>query len=278
MRKPGTIIKTTLWILLLSVVIWSIVPILYIVFSSLKDSNAIFEYPPRFVSKPTFSNYSRLITHWSSFFSGLKNSSIIAVSVVMLVLVCSTLTAFAFSRFSNRRFIKSSAFFMIAIRMFPPIIITIPLFPVLKTIGLVDTHITLIMLYVAFMVSLATWIMKSFIDDIPIELEEAAVVDGCTNLAVLIRITLPLSIPGIITTAIFTTIFCWNEFLFGFIFAPSAARTAPVTLNEMLGSVEGVEWGPLFAATTLQLLPMLLITWTLQKYLVRGMTLGAVKL
>lgn len=242
-----------------------------------KGSKGNIRYPPKFISMVTVSNYSSLIEKWPSFFNGLKNSTIITASVVILVLTCSTLTAFAFSRFSNRMFIRSSAFFMIAIRMFPPIIITIPLFPVLKTIGFVDKHITIIMLYVAFMVSLATWIMKSFIDDIPVELEEAAVVDGCSRFQVLIKITLPLSIPGIITTAIFTSIFCWNEFLFAFIFAPSAARTAPVALSEMLGSVEGVAWGSLFAATTLQLIPMLLLTWTLQKYLVKGMTLGAVK-
>jgi multiple sugar transport system permease protein len=161
--------------------------------------------------------------------------------------------------------------------MFPPIIITIPLFPLLRSLRLIDSHTVLIVLYTAFMVSLITLIMRSFIDEVPPEIEEAALIDGCGRFSILVKIILPMTAPSLAASAVIIAVFTWNEFLFALIFTASKARTSPLMISEMLGSFLGVDWGVLFAATSLQLAPILFFTLKIQKHLVRGLTIGAVK-
>jgi multiple sugar transport system permease protein len=153
----------------------------------------------------------------------------------------------------------------------------VPLFPVLNALRLNDTHTLLILLYAAFYVSLGTWIMRAFVAKLPVELEEAAAVDGAGLLAILWRVVLPLVVPGIVAVAIFVVVFAWNEYVFALIFTTRNAKTAPVVIGEMLGTVEGVQWGVIFAAATVQLVPVLALVTALQRYLVAGLTAGAVK-
>ncbi|MFN6998759.1 MAG: carbohydrate ABC transporter permease, partial [Elioraea tepidiphila] len=129
----------------------------------------------------------------------------------------------------------------------------------------------------AFFVSLGTWIMKAFVDQVPREFEEAAQVDGASLVQMLRHVIVPLVIPGMIAAAVFIFIFAWNEFLFAFVFTTTRARTAPLIISEMLGSVTGVDWGPVFAAATIQLVPVLLFVVLLQRHLVAGLTAGGVK-
>jgi len=175
------------------------------------------------------------------------------------------------------RFLDVSAFGMLAARMLPPIIITVPLFPALNALRLNDTHLLLILLYAAFYVSLGTWIMRAFVAQIPLELEEAAAVDGAGIGTILVRIVLPLVVPGLIAVGLFVVVFAWNEYVFAMIFTTRNARTAPVVIGEMLGTVEGVQWGVIFAAATVQLVPVLALVIALQRFLVAGLTAGAVK-
>jgi multiple sugar transport system permease protein len=144
-------------------------------------------------------------------------------------------------------------------------------------LGLGDTHIVLIVLYATFFVSLGTLLMRAFIDKIPVELDEAALVDGAGRAAVAIRIVAPLALPGMLALSVFTIVFAWNEFLFAFVFASTRAKTAPLIVSEMLGSFDGVDWGVLFAAATIQLLPILAFVCAMQRYLVAGLTSGATK-
>jgi multiple sugar transport system permease protein len=127
------------------------------------------------------------------------------------------------------------------------------------------------------MVSLITLILNTFIDQIPIEVDEAAEIDGCSRITILLRIITPLLAPSFAATAVIIAIFTWNEFLFALVFTATKARTAPIMINEMLGSFLGVDWGALFGATTIQFIPILLFTLLIQKYLVKGLTFGAVK-
>jgi multiple sugar transport system permease protein len=166
---------------------------------------------------------------------------------------------------------------MIVIRMVPPIVITLPLFPVVNWLRLNDTHLVLIVLYATFFVSLNTWIMKAFIDQIPREFEEAAIIDGASLLQILRYVIIPLAAQGMIAASTFVLIFSWNEFLFAFIFTTTDAKTAPLVVSEMVGAVDGVEWGVLFAAATLQLIPILVFVVAVQKYVVAGMTAGSLK-
>ena len=166
---------------------------------------------------------------------------------------------------------------MIFIRLIPPIVITLPLFPAVNVLGLNDTHVVLIVLYATFFVSLGTLVMRTFIDQIPREVDEAAFIDGATRGQILRRLIFPLSAQGMVAVAVFVIVYAWNEFLFAFMFTTTRAKTAPLVISEMIGAAEGVEWGVLFAASTVQLLPVLLFVVLAQKHLVAGLTAGATK-
>jgi multiple sugar transport system permease protein len=206
----------------------------------------------------------------------MLNSLIITIGATLLTVVASASAAYVYSRYRSR-LLTSSAFFMLFARMIPPIIVTLPLFPVVNLLRLNDTHLILILLYSTFFVSLSTWIMKAFIDAVPRELEEAAFIDGASTDMTVTRIVLPLAIHGIIAASIFVLVYSWNEFMFALIFTTRDAKTTPLVLSEILGTVEGVEWGILFAAATIQLAPIVAFVIAAQKYVVAGLTSGAVK-
>jgi len=257
-------------------VAWSAIPIALVVLSSFKQPSQIFEVPPSLLFTPTLDNYRTLWSERPEFFRALGNSLAITLGALAVTLVASTLAGYVYARFRSR-FLSGSAFGLLAVRMLPPIIVTIPLFPVVNALRMNDTHVLLILLYAAFYVSLGTWIMRSFVAQLPIELEEAAAVDGATLLQILTRVILPLVVPGLIAVAIFVVVFAWNEYVFALIFTTRHAKTAPVIIGEMLGTVEGVQWGVIFAAATVQLVPVLVLVIALQRYLVAGLTAGAVK-
>jgi len=253
-------------------VFWAVFPIYFIVSSAFMTPAKMFSWPPTFVFSPTLTNFVNLWERWPGFFSGMENSLIITVGSVVLAIALSVPAAYAFSRFRGR-FLSLGAFWTIVVRMFPPIIITIPLYPALFVTGMFDQHITLVLLYVTFFVSLMTWIMKASIDATPVEIEEAAMLDGCGRMRILVWVVLPLIGPGVLAASVFLVNFAWNEYLFAHLFAGSASRTAPVVISEMMGGVTGAEWGSTFAASTLQLIPVLLFVWIFQKALLRGLNL-----
>jgi multiple sugar transport system permease protein len=255
---------------------WSLAPIVLVVASSFKPARLIFEVPPQWLFEPTLDNYRLLLAQWPEFFRCLGNSLAIAAGATLLALLASGLAGYVYARRRSRA-LSASAFFMVFIRMFPPIVITLPLFPVANRLGLMDTHLLLILLYATFFVSLSTWIVKAGIDQIPYELEEAALVDGASLPQLLYSVIAPLLAPTLVAAGIFVFIFAWNEFLFAFVFTTTKAKTAPLILSEMLGSATGVDWGAVFAAATLQLAPVLACVTLAQKYVVAGLTAGAVK-
>lgn len=258
------------------VLVWSLVPIVLIFVSSFKADRDIFAAPPVLLFEPTLSNYFALWNRWGDFFHGLLNSAIVTIGATLLAVVTSALAGYAYSRFRHP-LLSFSAFFLIFIRLIPPIVITLPLFPAVNVLRLNDTHLVLIVLYATFFVSLGTLVMRTFMDQIPRELDEAAHMDGATRVQILRKIIFPLSAQGMVAVAVFVIVFAWNEFLFAFIFTTTNAKTAPLVISEMYGAVEGVEWGVLFAASTIQLLPVLLFVILAQKHLVAGLTAGATK-
>lgn len=258
------------------IVVWSAFPIAFIALSSFKPGRDIFAVPPKFVFTPTFAHYANLWERWGSFFEGLWNSLIVTVGAALLAVAASSLAGFAYSRYRSG-WLSGSIFFLICIRLIPPIVVTLPLFPIVNWLGLNDTHLILIVLYATFSVSLGTVLMRTFIDQIPRDLDEAAIIDGAGPLTVLYKIILPLTAPGMLAVAVFVVVYAWNEFLFAFIFTATKAKTAPFVLSEMISSVDGVDWGVLFAASTVQLLPVLLFVIFMNRFLVAGLTAGATK-
>ena len=257
-------------------VAWSAFPIALVVASSFKPARDIFVHPPRWLFWPTLENYAGLPTRWPDFFHHLANSAIVAAGATLLAVGASALAAYAYSRWRSRA-LTASAFSMIFIRLIPPIVITLPLVPAVNELALNDTHLVLVLLYATFFVSLGTLVLRAFVDQIPRELDEAAMVDGASPFGVFRRVILPLCAQGMVAVGVFVLVYAWNEFLFAFIFTTTRAKTAPLTLSEMTGAIDGVEWGVLFAATTLQLAPIVAIVVAAQRYLIAGLTAGATK-
>jgi multiple sugar transport system permease protein len=267
-----------IWRLLACAVVlaWSLGPIALVALSSFKEPRAIFEPNFRLFFEPTLTNYTTLVRENPEFFRGLWNSFVVTAGAAALAVAASFCAGYVFARARHVAY-RGSAFAMLVVRMLPPIVVTLPLFPVINGLGLNDTHAVLIALYAAFYVSLGSWMMRSFVMAIPVELEEAAAIDGASLLQILRLVILPLTAQGLVAVTLFVVVFAWNEYVFAMIFTTTAARTAPVVIGEMLSTAEGVQWGAVFAAATIQLLPVLALVIGLQRFLVAGLTAGAVK-
>ena len=276
MRSRRIIVGTGKAVAVAALLTWSLVPIAFIVMSSVKPGQEIFAVPTVYVFEPTLEHYAQLWRRWGHFFDGLVNSTIITAGATALAIITSTCAGYVYSRNSGR-FLNASVMFLIVVRLIPPIVVTLPLFPLVNIMGLNDTHIVLMVLYATFFVSLGTVLMRTFIDQIPRELDEAAQIDGAGRLTILRRVVVPLAAPGILAVAVFVVVFAWNEFLFAFVFTATTAKTAPLVISEMIGSIDGVDWGILFAASTTQLAPILIFVVLMNRYLVAGLTAGATK-
>jgi multiple sugar transport system permease protein len=211
----------------------------------------------------------------SAYPSRFINSMIISVSSTLLAVAMGTLTAYGFSRFRMPGE-QDWLFFILSTRMLPPVVVAIPMFLMYRAVGLVDTHIGLIILYTAFNLSFSVWLMKGFIDEIPKEYEEAALVDGYTRMEAFFKIVLPQSATGVAATAVFCFITAWNEYAFALMMTNRRAQTAPPYIPSQLGS--GVtDWTAIAAGTLLVLLPVAIFTFLLRKHLLRGVTFGAIR-
>src|SRR5690242_9650951 len=211
----------------------------------------------------------------SAYGSRFINSMIVSVSSTLLAVAMGTLTAYGFSRFRVPGE-QDWLFFILSTRMLPPVVVAIPMFLMYRAVGLVDTHVGLIILYTAFNLSFSVWLMKGFIDEIPKEYEEAALVDGYTRLEAFFKIVLPQSATGIAATAVFCFITAWNEYAFALIMTNRRAQTAPPFIPSQIGS--GLpDWTVIAAGTFLFLLPVAIFTFLLRNHLLRGMSFGAIR-
>ena len=211
----------------------------------------------------------------SGYVSRFFNSTIIAVTSTFLAVALGTITAYGFSRFKMPGE-DDWLFFILSTRMLPPVVVAIPMFLMYRAVGLVDTHVGLIILYTAFNLSFSVWLMKGFIDEIPKEYEEAALVDGYTRLEAFFKIVLPQAVTGIAATAVFCFITAWNEYAFALMMTNKIAQTAPPYIPSQLGS--GLtDWTVIAAGSLLFLIPVALFTFFLRDHLLRGVTFGAIR-
>ncbi|ESW67376.1 sugar ABC transporter permease [Mesorhizobium sp. LSJC268A00] len=212
---------------------------------------------------------------WSGYPSRFMNSLIIAITSTVLAVGMGTFTAYGFSRFK----VKGEAdllFFILSTRMLPPVVVAIPMFLMYRAVGLNDSHIGLIILYTAFNLSFSVWLMKGFMDEIPKEYEEAALVDGYTRMEAFFKIVLPEAATGIAATAVFCFITAWNEYAFALIMTNRRAQTAPPFIPSQVGA--GLpDWTVIAAGTFLFLLPVAIFTFLLRNHLLRGMSFGAIR-
>ncbi len=251
-------------------------PFLWMLSTSLKPSETIFSSPPQWIPwPPTFAHYRTLWveTPFARFFI---NTLVVAVGTTVISVVISALAGYGISRF---RFRGDRLFSMglIVIQMFPPVLLVIPIFIMMAGLRLTNTYASLIIVYCAFAVSFCTWMLKGYFAGIPREIEEMGLVDGCTRFQTLWKLIIPLSVPGIVAVALFVFTFAWQEYLFALTFIQTTEkRTLAVGLSFLIGFRE-VSWGPLMAGAVLVTLPVVIVFMYFQKYLVYGLTLGAVK-
>jgi multiple sugar transport system permease protein len=203
------------------------------------------------------------------------NSLIVAVTSTVLAVGMGTFTAYAFSRFRIAGE-QDLLFFILSTRMLPPIVVAIPMFLMYRTVGMTDTHLGLIILYTAFNLSFSVWLMKGFMDEIPKEYEEAALVDGYTRMQAFFKIVLPEAATGIAATAVFCFITAWNEYAFALVMTNRRAQTAPPFIPSQVGSGLA-DWTTIAAGTLLFLLPVAIFTFLLRGHLLRGVTFGAIR-
>ena len=211
----------------------------------------------------------------SQYVSRLRNSLIIATGSTVAAVVLGVLAAYAFSRFRIRGQ-ADLLFFILSTRMLPAVVVTIPIFLMYRQLKLFDTHFGLILLYTVFNLSLSVWLLKGFIDEIPREYEEAALVDGYSRWQAFAKIVLPQAVTGIAATTVFCLIFAWNEYAFALMLTTEKARTAPPSIPSQLGS-GGIEWSAIAAGSLLFLIPVVIVVFALRNYLLRGITFGAIR-
>lgn len=268
--------RIILFVLLCIAVIWAFFPIVFMISSSFKPGGLIWAYPPKLIAEPTVSNYQNIANLFPRFWGSLFNSIIVTILATVLTLTMAITSAFVFSRL-RQPWLKIPAFLMIFVRMFPSIIVVIPLYPVFNELGWLDTITPLVLCGATFAVSMATLLIKTFVDDIPVELEEAAMIDGCSRAGAFARITLPLLRPAIAAVSLVVAIGSWNEYLFPLVFTSNDARTAPVIIAIAMSNEDGVAWGGVMAMATVYLAPPLLLVLMLHKQITNVMTMGAVK-
>lgn len=265
--------------LLYTAVTWAIVltvlfPVFWMALMIFKPESVMFERPTVWLFKPTLDHFKYVIE--MGFIKNVGASLIVCIASTLLVILLGTPAAYAFARFQKMKGRDDMFLFILATRMAPPIALVIPFYLIYAKIGLNNTYTGLILVYLTFNLSFYVWVLKSFCQEIPVELEEAAMADGYPRSQVLLRIVIPLMRPGIIATSVLCFIFAWNEFLYAFMLGGKEVKTIPTVITILI-TAQGVKWGELAIVGMVALLPVLFVVFLLQRHIVRGLTLGAVK-
>jgi multiple sugar transport system permease protein len=249
-------------------------PLYWTVLTSIKPADLIPASPPVFWFRPTLTYYREIFTQ-STILSSLLNSSVVATSSTLVALVAGAPAAYALARFDFRGR-EQLAFFFLSTRMMPPVAVVLPFFLISRDLGLLDTKFVLVLAYSTFNVGFVVWLLRGFFAEIPQEIDEAAMVDGCSQATAFLRIVLPLAAPGLVAAGIICFIFCWNEFLFALILTNLNAKTLPVTAAGFVTD-RLVLWGNLCATAVITFLPVAVFALLVRRHLIRGMTMGGVK-
>jgi multiple sugar transport system permease protein len=287
-----------------------LIPLFYIVNTAFRPWKDIKAYPPKIIYKPSLGSFVRIFTSRNVITDATKpteeeiaqmnffekiiynetyekiirlgnlpgrylNSVIVCLFTVVITITLGTLSAYGFSRFKVKGK-DDLLFFILSTRMLPPVVVAIPIFLMFRTLHLTDTRLGLIILNTCFNVSFAVWVLKAFIDEIPAEYEEAAMVDGYTRFQAFRQIVLPQAATGIAATSVFVFITVWNEYAFAFLLSREVAQTVPAWLPYQSG-VLGYDWGAAAAGSFVFLLPPMIFTIILRKHLVRGISFGAIR-
>ena len=270
-RRKRIATHTIIYVQILVVLLIFLFPLAWMVMSSLRNNVDIIAYPPKLVAPLTPNNYLKLVNQYT-FGRFALNSVIVVAGSTSLGLLLGVPAAYAAARYK----MQGWAFLTLLARMAPGVLFVIPWYIAAIRLGLTDNYLTLITTHTVITMPVILWLMLSFFEDLPLEIEEAALIDGASPLQVLTLIAIPLSVPGLAVSAILSSIFSWNYFLFALVLA--GVKTMPLTIAafQFIG-VSMIDWGGLFAAATVISLPPLVLTLFVQRWLVQGLTAGALK-
>ncbi len=249
-------------------------PVYWLIASAFKSGVDVNAIPPKWLFKPTLDNFTAILKDYG-LLNALKNSVVVMLWSVGITVVVGTLAAYGLARYDFKSR-EGLALDILSIKMLPPIASAIPLYIIANALGLLNTYTVLVLANVLFNLPLVVWVMRIFIEEIPVSIEEAALVDGCAPVKVFFRITAPLMLPGIIATTILCSIFVWNEFMFANILTAYETKTLPVVAAMALQH-KNIAWGAACAFGLVLSAPILILVLSVQKYLVRGLTFGVLK-
>jgi len=271
--------KTNIRTVVLSIVafvlmLFVIIPVLWFILVSLQS-------PTRALAQSPFANLKFSLQNYVNVFARLRylryfaNSLIISVIATAVTLFIGSLAAYSFSRLRNK-VTDNLSFWILSTRMLPPIAVIIPVYLLMSSVGLLDTFLGMVIIYMTISIPYSVWMLKSFFDDIPRELDEAAMVDGCSKLGIIGRIVVPIAVPGIVSTGVFNFILLWSEFLFALIITSIGTKTLPVAIAAFITD-KGIEWSNMAAAGSVLIVPLAMMFYLIQRFLIRGLTFGVLK-
>lgn len=248
-------------------------PVIWLILISFRSQVDMFQMPPNLATGWTFANYAELFKN--GFGRYLWNSIVVAIGATFIALVVGIPAAYGLAR-GQQLHDQIMSYWLLFVRMALPMSFAIPFFLMMRRVGLIDTKLGLILVHVTFDLPFVVWTMRPHFESIPIALEEAAYVDGAHPRDVFLKVILPISTPGIVVTAIFAFLLSWNDFFFAFILTRRLAQTAPVTIANFM-SYEGYNWGGICSAGVLVMMPVLVFSLVVRRYLIQGLMSGAFK-
>jgi multiple sugar transport system permease protein len=271
-----TNVSERIWfvVLLMAALCFILLPIVWMLLTSFKPNTEAMALPPKIFFKPTLENYITVLSN-PTFSRSFINSAIIAISTTLLTLICSSTSSYALTRFRLVGANTLSTLILIT-RMIPAIVLGLPLYIIARNLGLLDSHLIMVVAITTFALPFQIWLLLGFFSQIPKALDESALIDGCSWYSAFLRVILPVAAPGLAATAIMTFMFSYNDFFFSLILTGNKAKTAPLAVMEYMG-MRTFDWGAIMASGILLAVPTLFIGIVFQRFMIQGLTAGAVK-
>ncbi|MCI9620105.1 MAG: carbohydrate ABC transporter permease [Dorea sp.] len=276
-KRNRKIAQVVTYVLLVVFSVYCIFPFVWMVISALKPKTEIRTATPSFaIIEPTLENFKRVLFD-VGFLNYIKNSLLVSVVACVLSMIVAILAGYALSRYFKLKLVKASNLAMMLSQMIPGVLLLVPLYLIMQRLHVLESYLSLILAYTTFVIPLCTFMMSSFFDTVPLALEEAAEIDGCSKAQTILRIILPLSIPSLVSTGLYAFINAWNEFMFGYIFISTDQYRTLTPAIMLFKGANTIDWGGLMAGSVIAVIPVTLIFLFLQRYFLAGLMSGSVK-
>ncbi len=276
-KRNRKIAQVVTYVLLVVFSVYCIFPFVWMVISALKPKTEIRTATPSFaIIEPTLENFKRVLFD-VGFLNYIKNSLLASVVACVLSMIVAILAGYALSRYFKLKLVKASNLAMMLSQMIPGVLLLVPLYLIMQRLHVLESYLSLILAYTTFVIPLCTFMMSSFFDTVPLALEEAAEIDGCSKAQTILRIILPLSIPSLVSTGLYAFINAWNEFMFGYIFISTDQYRTLTPAIMLFKGANTIDWGGLMAGSVIAVIPVTLIFLFLQRYFLAGLMSGSVK-